>query len=182
MMEMDSPEEIVRAYFAWANSLGAPALNPVMQEGRIYAADCAACHHRVRHSRKRGLQIRIEVCGRCGRPWDYEDRYVLRGAFQVSRRTDSMEHRILPWCEIGAVLMRLYDHREHRWPVRIFCARAIGSLSLREVAEEASTKYQRAPFKWTKDRVAVLFDRGKEVCADRLARKQWLGDEWRLER
>ncbi len=180
MMEFDSPEEIVRAYFAWADSIGAPALNPVAQEGRIYAAECSGCHHQVRHSKGKGLKVRTEVCGRCGRPWPYEDRYVLRGNLQISTRPGSTEHRLSPWCDIGPVLMRLYDHREHRWAIRVFCARALGNLSLREVARDAAEKYPRAPFLWTKDRVAVLHERGRSLCADRFAQRKWLGAEWRL--
>lgn len=180
-MMMDTPEEVVRAYFSWADSIGAPALNPVAQEGRIYAPECAACHHQVRHTRKKGLQIRIDVCGRCGRPWDYEDRYALRGSFQFSMRPGSTEYRLSPWCDIGAVLKKLYEHRDHRWEVRIFCARAVGYLSLRETADGAAREYRRAPFRWTKDRVAVLYDGGRLICGDRFATRKWLGIEWILE-
>jgi hypothetical protein len=173
-MVFDSPEEIVRAYFAWADSIGAPALNPVAQEGRIYAAECSGCHHQVRHSKGKGLKVRTEVCGRCGRPWPYEDRYVLRGNLQISTRPGSTEHRLSPWCDIGPVLMRLYEHPDHEWPTRVFCARAIGNMTLREFSEDASKVYTRAPFKWTKDRVALLHELGRAVCSREFTRRGWM--------
>ena len=176
----DTPEDIVVRYFNWSASIGAPALDPVAVHGRVYAIECKACHHQIRHSKCKGLTIRTEVCGRCGRPWDFEDQFILRGNLQITRRPGSTEHWLSPWVDIGPELQRLYDHREHRWPVRTFCARCIGQLSLREVATEASERFRRAPFAWTKERVATLYDQGRAVVGDRFARKKWLGAEWRL--
>lgn len=166
----------VRRYFERADSIGVPALDPVMQVGRVYESSCVFCEWKLRDTVTITRGGCVEVCASCRRPWKYEDQLQLRGSFQVSRRPGSAERFLSPWCDVGRVLSQLYDHRRHRWAVRIYLASVIGQQTLREIAEAAAVRYRRAPWLWNRDRVAELIREGRRVVTLRFVEAEIIRD------
>lgn len=165
-------------YFAQRASLGVPSLNPVMQEGRVLADRCASCRGKVRQLRTKGVPYPTWVCGGkgCGEPWPYEDRYALRGSFQLPQRPDSGELRIGTFVDLGSAIARLYDHPRHRWAMRTYCARVLGQRSHRQIAEEAAATYGRRArtVSWHRNGVALLVEEGRSAFARELRRMRLL--------
>lgn len=187
---MRTPDGWVRWYANEAQSLGPPHLNPVAQTGRLYAPKCG-CGSKLRHTKGSGLSS-SEVCGHCGKAWEYEDRDVLKGAFDFTRRTNAAEDRLTPFVDVGRLLGLLLagkpTHDGDTTPeqlrtlrgfdVRVYIAHCAG-YSIREITQAAPREFPQAPFLWYRDRVAKMIHDGRACWAAELQRAGIMeGGEW----
>lgn len=161
MVKDHAADRWVQRYFDHLSALGAPALNPVVQVGRIFNETCVDCGWGIRDIVRVSTEEYLEVCAKCRQPWWYEDHVQLRGSFQYTRRPDAFEKRLFPWVDIGRILRELYDKRTTRWAVRVYLVRALSGDSFTVIANEARSRYYRAPWSWNRDRVAELVDEGR---------------------
>jgi hypothetical protein len=111
-----------------------------------------------------------EVCGHCGKMWLFDDRCELRRLGEkYGVRTDTAEYRLASLIDIGVILTRMERSTRWRWATRCYTARVISEVGVRELARQLPRVWPRAPWLWTKDRVADLVRVGRIEFARRLA-------------
>ena len=186
---IDSPDDWMRWFFF--RSTGCPAFNPVAMEGRIYDEKCPECNSTTRHTTTKGVPDPLEVCGHCGTEWPFEDRQVLKAAFDIGRRPTSTEHRILPSLEVGSILERLDRQDETRWAIRVYSLRIVHPRDSRcqtggsqyngglwWIASLAAEIWPSAPFVWNRDRVTKLITEGRQAFGQSLQESDLLEPGW----
>lgn len=176
------PDDAIRWYFRQQAELGAPSLQLVLSEFNAYDAACTKCGSTIRHTKTSNVKTPTEVCGGCGAVWGFEKILRLKGAFCTrsrrgkavpAPRTGSSEHRLSVYVDVGALLGRLYDHRTHKWAIRILCASVLGA-SVREIARDAPLAWPRARIDWNPTRVYRLIDSGRTTFGQHLERAHLL--------
>ena len=117
-----TPAALVVWYFETRDGLGAPGLNFIDSTGRIYGKDCGTCGFIYRNCNKVG----VWVCGKCGKPWPYEDHFILKGEVQTPNPPDVFERQNARWVDVGVILHRLLSREELRWDMRLYIATCLG--------------------------------------------------------
>lgn len=117
-----TPAGLVVWYYQTRESLGAPGLNFIDSTGRVYAKDCEACDYKFRNCNKVGAW----VCGRCGKPWAFEDHFILKGEVQTPNPTDIFERQLSKWVDVGVVLYNILKDPEFFWDMRLYVATCNG--------------------------------------------------------
>jgi len=161
---MTTADGLIRWYYAALEDLGAPGLDPVKSEGRVWAQRCGAerCRSTKWHFTAKGER----VCGHCGTPWRYRTRYMLRGEVQESthNRAELAHARLL---DVGSLLQRFLSDEHWRWSSRLYVAAARGATH-RSLVAEGAVRYPEAPFRWTIRQVQNRISEGRGEWTRRL--------------
>lgn len=115
-------DDLVRWYYRQRDSFSAPPMNFVDSTGRVYAASCPSCNHKIRHGKSNGDW----VCGSCGRPWEFVDRHIFKGEVQKTARIDTFEHRYAKWIDLGTQLHHFMNDDQFRTTARVYVAFVMG--------------------------------------------------------
>jgi hypothetical protein len=150
MGEAMTPNGLIRWYVARRDGGGAPGVNLVDSEGRRYNKRCgkrlkssvpgSRCQSDVRHVTNEGTY----VCGRCGEPWSYHDRWIMRKAVQVSVRPDATEDQLLRYVDVSLAFDRFVNDDEWKWAARLYVASVFGW--------SAADLTRAAPLEWDSPR------------------------------
>jgi len=168
-----TPDSLIRWYYAAREDIGAPGLDPVKSEGRVWARVCGAERLRGGRGSCRSAKWHFtangeRVCGHCGAAWRYRTRYMLRGEVQETvRNVAELAHARL--VDIGSLLQLFLRDERWRWTSLIYVAAARGASHRSLVAEGAAT-YPEAPFQWTIRQVQNRIAQGRAEWARRLTR------------
>lgn len=160
-------DDYVRNVVGALRRVGARALDVVDSEGRYYLRRCAKCAFRIRHW---SYKQKSWVCGKCGAPWPYRDRYLLKGAVQRSPRPGAAEEHATSIASKHRLVQLLRDFvaDEHwKFEARAYVACAT-EWSRRDVAEAGPELMPDFPHAWTEDRVRGLVRRGRREWGRRL--------------
>lgn len=131
-----TPSGIIVWYYTTKADLGAPGLNFIDSTGRVYAKACEACGFVFRNCNK----ATVWVCGKCGKPWKYEDHFILKGEVQTPNPPDVFERQNARWVDIGVILHRLLGNEELKWDMRLYISTCHGfQVDPRKDANEEST-------------------------------------------
>lgn len=153
---------------------GAPsaqAQNPVDSEGRYYLRQCGKCKVRHRHPTSEGGY----VCGKCGAPWPYRDRYLLKGHVQTSRTVGAAEAAFLgrirtdrPTVNALAEVFWSLSQGEDPWPWRVYVAAAGVGYSFRDLEARGQEILPGAPFAFSTSAISRRYHAGRAAWADGL--------------
>lgn len=178
---MRTAEEWVRWYIARREDAGATALDLLDSRGIVYALVCRSTSRDSRKARKvsegacssrRKQQTKDGgyVCARCGDPWPYEIRFLLRGVVQTSTRPDYFEHRISTQVDVGRAFSRLVFDPElrRRKEGRLFVATALGH-PIRSLSTNGPKAWPDLPPPWGRTEIAEAALRGRNRWIDELS-------------
>ena len=135
----------IRWYYSTRNSIGsmgAPGLNYVDSTGRMHAKQCA-CGCKKKHGTKDGHW----VCGHCGAPWVYVDRFIFKGEVQKSLRNVGLDSTNSRFFDVSALLGKLLT--EDPWDGKLYVANCMG-YSHRELVVKFPALYPEAPGPFSK--------------------------------
>lgn len=156
-----TPREWITWYYEVRDSHGAPALRFVDSVGRLYAEKCRDCGSRTRHARNDGSW----ACGHCGRDWDFDDRFLLKGEVQKSVRHDGFELKNGRQFDIARLVANLL--REHPIPGHLFVANAMHH-PIRQLCELGPEMWPDWDLTWTKHSVHEAVKQGEAIWEDML--------------
>jgi hypothetical protein len=163
-----TPAGIVVWYYETRDGLGAPGLNFIDSTGRVYDKSCESCGFIYRNCNKES----VWVCGKCGKPWLYEDHFILKGEVQTPNPPDVFERQNARWVDIGVILHRLLGDAGTHWDMRLYIATCHGfKVDPRKDANEESEPrpplaamfqelWPEAPGPWSR---ATMFRRVKRA-------------------
>lgn len=147
-----TPDGWIKWYYERRDA-GAPAMNIVDSEGRVYRAKCLKCPSTIRHPTREGGY----ACGRCGAAWPYDDVFLLKGQITKSakvrgkrvssvpqRAADESERRYATLVQVGTVLHRLLSNRNTAVAMRLYVLNAMG-MSVAEIARTAPERLKISP-------------------------------------
>lgn len=139
-----TPDNYIRWYYERRDA-GAPALNIVDSEGRVYRQGCSKCPSTIRHPTRDGGF----ACGRCGAPWPYDDVFLLKGEVTKAahvrgrrvyavpqRRADESERRLSTLVQVGTLLHRMLSEAETAISMRIYVLSVMG-MTVAEITRTA---------------------------------------------
>jgi hypothetical protein len=110
------------------------------------------------------------VCGRCGKNWKYEDRFMFKGEVQTSPRTGTFEDKHSKWIDMGTVLHSLFRDPEFKWDTMIFVATCAGHSIQKGLAARFREDYPDAPGPWGQRSLFKRSSRAREELVRRLGR------------
>ena len=174
-------EEWVRWYFARRGDT-ARALDLLDSRGIVYAKTCGSdsrksrkargvsegvCHSKKKHRTDAGGY----VCARCGDPWRFNIRFLLRGVVQTSARHDHFEHQIARRVDVGTAMARLTEDSDllRRKEGLLYIASVMG-MPVRRLAEFAPQKWPELPPPWGRTEISGAILRGRNLWIEALAR------------
>lgn len=160
-----TPTGWLRWYYAKRDSFGPPALDLVDSTGRLYRKTCSKCRSKVRHFK---ASENCWVCGRCGTPWPYVDRYMLKGAVDSSPRSRYFDERHSRYFDIGKALARLLNGPEG-WNMMLYVANALGH-SERNLERHFWNAYPDAPGPLSRSEINRRIRAAKSRWAEELER------------
>lgn len=117
-----TPSGIIVWYYETKAGLGAPGLNFIDSTGRVYGKACQSCGFVFRNCNK----ATVWVCGKCGKPWAYEDHFILKGEVQTPNPPDVFERQNARWVDIGVILHRLLSDENLKWNMMLYIATCHG--------------------------------------------------------
>ncbi len=154
-----TPDGWIIWYYRTRDSFGAPGLNFVDSEGRVFGPKCGHCPSKIRHSTAEGRA----VCGKCGASWPYVDRFILKGEVQRSTRPGDFGSSNARYFDIARLLHVFLRDGRWQWDARLYVANVLGH-SVRDLSVRFPAAFTDAPGAF-----------GKSVVAERIksAREEW---------
>ncbi len=170
-MASTNPDTILREWISVVEDTGAPALNMVDSEGRLYAKKCGECASKTRHY---SSMRHIWVCGQCGYAWDYRDGFLLKGAVQRSRKAGGHENWLLSTrIDYGILLDGWYNEPQWSWEVLIYAGYCVG-MSPDDITKEMTMEFPQAPGPWGRASIYRRVQRARSEFIRRLTAREML--------
>ncbi len=168
-----TPAGFVVWYYNTKADLGAPGLNFIDSTGRVYAKVCEGCDCVFRNCNK----ANVWVCGKCGKPWPYEDHFILKGEVQTPNPPDVFERQNARWVDIGVILHRLLENDFTKWNMRLYIATCHGfridpqddQPSLAEMFREL---WPEAPGHWGRRMMFYRVKKAKQLFEQELGKAE----------
>ena len=139
MMNFEAIELQICAYHA----LLGQGQNVIDSTGTIYENLCE-CGAKLRHWKEDG---ELWVCGKCGAPWQHEEREIFKGEVcKQSRRGKPIptsrpgeyENRLASLAHFGYHLNQMLDDKYWRYPTQVLVGNALTSCGYEEIAIHAN--------------------------------------------
>ncbi len=137
-----TPAGWIRYYYDRKESIGAPALNIIDSEGRIYDSRCSKCKGKARHQKDEGYW----VCGHCGEVWEFHDVVIFKGKrAKTPPRPHGFDRQLGRMFDIGRLISRFLADPDYRWDARLYIGQVACGYSQRELAKQAHIFFPDIP-------------------------------------
>ena len=156
-----TPDGWVLWYYRTRDSFGAPGLNFVDSEGRVFGPSCDHCRGKKKHENSVGTMICADH--KCAKAWPYVDRFILKGEVQRSIRPGDFGSTNARYFDIARVLHHFVHDERWQWDARLYVANVMGH-SIRSLSVRFPAAFKDAPGAF-----------GKSVVGERIqsARLEW---------
>jgi len=146
----------VRWYYEVVADTGAPALDPVDSQGRVFDDLCKACDFKHRHWSD---DKKHWVCGHCGVLWGYHDVTMFKGEIETQRRPGGSEHRLSRRIDVGTQFSQFTQDPKMRWEARLYVANCLGFSIRHLTANGRKTWGQGFVWNYRQVREAIILGR-----------------------
>ncbi len=137
-----TPDGWVLWYYRTRDSFGAPGLNFVDSEGRVFGPWCDHCRSKKKHENSVGTMICANH--KCGKAWPYVDRFILKGEVQRSIRPGDFGSANARYFDIARVLHHFIFDKRWQWDARLYVANVLGH-SARDLSVRFPAAFEDAP-------------------------------------